>query len=163
MAYCCVTTCLCRCDEPLRYRSHNPSDESVRSWVEYLQTKGIERVCCLLDRKLDRYDALLEQYRQSSGTDSVRRAPIPDHEAVSEGTLTREILPFLEEGVEADAPVVVHYSAGQGRTGHILAFWLATNRGYALDDAIETVRQTGRSPLEAAPRSELQTLLDACR
>ncbi|MEW6495955.1 MAG: protein phosphatase, partial [Cyanobacteriota bacterium] len=46
--------------------------------------------------------------------------------------------------------VVVHCSGGIGRTGHVLAAWLASARGFSNNAAIAAVRKTGRNPYEAA-------------
>lgn len=43
-----------------------------------------------------------------------------------------------------------------------LALWLACERGYTLENAIDTVCETGRWPLEGVTKDHLQDLLDAC-
>lgn len=63
---------------------------------------------------------------------------------------------------EAESPVVVHCSAGLCRTGHILALRLACERDYTLENTINTVRETGRWPLEAVTKNQFWDLLDAC-
>jgi len=95
-----------------------------------MQDHDIERVCCLLDEKLGKYDGLLDRYRTTFDPEKVRHAPISDFEMVSESTLYDEILPFLKHADKADERVVVHCSAGMGRTGHILALWLVCGRDY---------------------------------
>lgn len=126
-------------------------NEDVDGWLSFVRDRGIERVCCLLTRRqLVRYDDLLGTYEAAFGPDAVRHAPIRDHRFVDLATLEEEVMPFLRAADRAEEPVVVHCWAGIGRTGHVLALWLARERGYDVDDAIATVRRTGRDPLEAA-------------
>lgn len=144
------------------YRSGETTGTAIDAWIRDVQQEGIERVCCLLDEKLHRYDDLLGHYERAFGPSNVCHAPIPDYQTVSERTLTQEILPFLKESVMTSSPVAVHCSAGMGRTGHVLALWLACSRDYSLDDAIETLRGMSRSPLEATDKTELEQLLRSC-
>lgn len=84
---------------------------------------------------------------------------------------------------------MVHCSGGIGRTGHVLAAWLVSIRGFSNKDAlakltvrvafrrkgIAAVKRTGRNPYEAAIASmftfknplkvvqELNVLLNNCR
>lgn len=137
-----------------------PPDDTVTDWIDYLQGEGIERVCCLLDEKhLQRYDNLLDGYRTAFGADQVCHAPIPDMQTIDEQTLHETVLPFLRESDRQNQPVAVHCSAGLGRTGHVLALWLAAERGYSVEAAVDTVEDNGRVPLEAAEISELKQLL----
>jgi protein-tyrosine phosphatase len=126
-----------------------------------MQNEGIERVCCLLQTKQNQYNRLLEDYDQAFGEDCVCHTPVPDYDTVSGRVLRNDIVPFLEEADRMNSPVVVHCSAGMGRTGHVLALWLSAKRDYSLGEAIETVRKTGRSPLEATTKPALQSLLQA--
>ncbi len=71
---------------------------------------------------------------------------------------------------QLSAPVV-HCAGGIGRTGHILAAWLVSVRGFSNQDAISAVIRTGRNPHEAVILSknplqvaqELNVLLNNCR
>ncbi|MFC7195819.1 hypothetical protein ACFQL4_16270 [Halosimplex aquaticum] len=79
-------------------------------------------------------------------------APVPDGHLVGPALLDRELLPFLDEAAAADERVVVYCLDGIGRTGQVLAAWLAHDRGYGPERAIETVEETGRKPREPVRR-----------
>jgi protein-tyrosine phosphatase len=136
---------------------------TVDDWLAFVRGQGVERVCCLLDDShLGLYDGLLETYEAAFGPDDVLHAPIPDYDTVDSDTFHDRLLPFLRAGAEADRPTLVHCSAGSGRTGHVLVGWLVCEKGYDLDSAIDTVRESGRRPLEGADREGLGTLLADC-
>lgn len=122
---------------------------TVSEWIETVQNAGIQRVCCLLDETLlQEYDDLIGEYKAVFGEQNVCHTPIPDFRVVDTDVWTDQILPFLQASDTNNEPVIVHCSAGIGRTGHILALWLATERNYGLSDAIRAVRKTGHRPLE---------------
>jgi len=155
-------------DEEIVYGACRPcyswfagENTTVGDWIAFMRDQDIERVCCLLDAKLDEYDDLLARYRQAFGSRYVCHAPVPDYEVIDRETLHDTVLPFLAAGVAARQRTVVHCSAGQGRTGHVLALWLATARDYTIGEAVETVQNTGRSPLESD--ASLETLADLLR
>ena len=126
-------------------------------------------MCCLLDEQLSCYQSdLLAAYRDSFGEEAVCEAPIRDFTLAEEELLTDTILPFLDDSVCREEKVVVHCSAGFGRTGHVLAAWLVYGRRMANDEAIAAVIAQGRNPHEAAGSglagvASLDSLLDACR
>jgi len=146
---------------------HSAADHEtcLDQWIAFMESQGIERVCCLLaGRHLSDNRANLPKYEEAFGTTNVLHAPVPDKQLVGVDYLDGEILPFLEEGVESGRPVVVHGLAGVGRTGQVLAGWLIAGRGYEPTDAVETVREAGRDPTAAidagnATRSELFAVL----
>jgi protein-tyrosine phosphatase len=118
-----------------------------------MQSEGIARVVCLLtDSQLGHYrEDLLQEYCAAFGAANVLSAPIQDFELSSPEDL-RLILGFLRESDARRQKVVVHCAGGVGRTGHVLAAWLASARGLAPRDAIEAVEraQPPRYPREAA-------------
>jgi protein-tyrosine phosphatase len=125
-----------------------------------MHNNDVERICCLLDEaQLGEYDSLLDTYAEAFDADRVAHAPIPDFSVVDRQTLHETILSFLDESKAASERVVVHCSAGSGRTGHVLALWVATDRDWSVEDAVMEVRRMGRRPLEAASRDDLRALL----
>ncbi len=157
--------------EPLVYGARRPGypDRSVdaatvEDWIRYVRGRGVERVCCLLDDGLDYYPDLLGSYRAAFGPQRVCHAPIPDYSLADPDVLHESILPFLRDAAAAGEPVVVHCSAGSGRTGHVLVAWLVCERGLGLDDVIAAVEDgpVPRHPTEGGSRAELRALLDRC-
>ena len=135
---------------PGRFEGTRDNSEAVTEWITFMQKRGIERVCCLLADTLGAYDDLIGQYKTEFGPDQVCHTPIQDYSLVDRETWHEQIYPFLSTADRRDEPVIVHCSAGQGRTGHILALWLTHGRDYDLETAVDTVQETGRTPLEAA-------------
>ncbi|MBD0263284.1 MAG: dual specificity protein phosphatase family protein [Tolypothrix sp. Co-bin9] len=164
--------------EPIVFGSARPgySNEKVNQWIEFMQSRDIKRVCCLLPHtQLTRYSDLLGVYRQTFGLDRVCWAPIEDFQFADKETLIQQILPFLALANQQSEKVVVHCSGGVGRTGHVLAAWLVSGRGMSNTAAIAAVKRTGKNPYEAAIAAvlkgrnpwkviaELNALLDDCR
>ena len=153
-------------DEKIVYGAYRPGRfsraetlDAVKDWISHVQSRGIERVYCLLDDEhLTQYDDLLGRYRQSFGADHVCHAPISDFSVVDREVFHGQILPFLKAAAERAERTVVHCSAGQGRTGHVLVLWLVHGRGYDLETVVETVQATGRAPLEAASVTDLDEI-----
>lgn len=145
-----------------RHYSISCSDATVDGWFEFMCSKGIQRVCCLLDSpQLSEYSDLLRQYTDQFGEKNVCHAPISDFSTVTKSTFYTQILPFLDQADNEDERVVVHCSAGSGRTGHILSLWLHLRRDFTLEQAVRTVERTGRNPLEATTLSDLENIVQS--
>jgi len=147
------------------WHSTAPRADAVEEWIGFMQDRGVERVLCLLSgTQLEQTDASTGRYAAAFGSENIAHVPVADHHLADLETLAEEILPFIDESVAAREPVVVHCLAGIGRTGHVLAAWLVHGRDYEALDAIETVKEMGRSPGDAedtgnARRGELHELL----
>lgn len=149
------------------WHSAAPHDEALADWLAFLDRRNVDRVCCLVPgRPVTGSGGNLDHYRRAFGVDRVLHAPTPDHRLVDEGTLAEEVLPFLDDAVATDERVVVHCLDGIGRTGLVLAVWLAHDRGYEPERAIETVTEMGRDPTDAvragnATKADLHVLIRA--
>ena len=150
--------------------------EEVAGWIDFMRRQKIDRVCCLLPQtQLIGYGDLLGSYGNVFGCDRVCWAPIADFEFADRSILVDRILPFLASASRSGDRVVVHCGGGIGRTGHVLAAWLVSGRGFSNQKAIAAVKKTGRNPYEAAifavfkgrnpwkVAAELDALLDDCR
>jgi len=138
-------------DEPIVFGASRPgySAQELETWLSFMKEQGIKKVCCLLDDKqLARYSNLLEIYQQVFGTDNVCWVPIEDFHLAKLENLTQKILAFLKEAEQQGNKVVVHCGGGIGRTGHVLAAWLVSNRNLSNQEAIAAVKKTGRNPYE---------------
>lgn len=130
---------------------HTAADHetAVSAWIEFMHERGIERVCCLVPGECDKgcqYN--LDRYATAFGEEDVVHTPLLDRRLGNQAVLEESILPFLEESVRLESPVVVHGLSGLGRTGQVLAAWLVDGRGNNPESAIETVEEMGRYPEE---------------
>ena len=148
----------------------NIGEDEIQDWIDTMQRNGVQGVVCLLPKnQLDYYAVdLLAAYREAFGEDMVCWAPVEDYYLVNEDTLNSVILPFLDEAVNLGIRVVVHCSAGSGRTGLVLAAWLVHRYDLSPQEALRTVENSGRHPREAiiqgnAAEAELISLLESAR
>lgn len=133
-----------------------------------MKSRGIKRVVCLLPKsQLDYYKGipggLLKLYNNEFGEENVLSAPVEDFH-LPEPNKLKQILDFLKNSDKMKEKVVVHCSGGLGRTGVVLAAWLAHGRGLSEKEALEAVIATGRNPYEAvecgnATEEDLKALL----
>jgi len=146
------------------YPATDPDEADVASWLTAIEEHGIRRVCCLLPAdELQSYDDLLARYRDWFGAEHILHAPVGDYTAISPRLFTEQIRPFLKKSVRQDLRTVVHCSAGIGRTGQLLALWLALEHDYDLEQAIYTVRSQHRDPLESVDITTFRALYDALK
>ena len=160
-----------RSGEPTVYgaRTPDPSLNSILEWANFIRSRGVTRVCCLLDdEQLAAFPVNLEaEYKRLFGATCVLMEPIADHHLCSRQALRGNILPFLSTADTGSERAVIHCWGGNGRTGHVLAAWLVAARGLSPVDAITAVEATGRLPQEAvlagnATFDELIELLASC-
>ncbi len=148
------------------YPFQSVNGAKVQEWLTFMKEHGILRVCCLLPSNQLGYSRvdLLALYRAAFGAANVCAVRVEDYHLCKREDLELRVLPFLAESDRASEPVVVHCPGGSGRTGHVLAAWLVRHRGLSVDQALESVRATGRNPREAvehgnATEAQLRRLL----
>jgi protein-tyrosine phosphatase len=160
-----------RTGEQIVYGARTPdaSLASIVEWANFMRTRAVTSVCCLLDAgQLASFPVDLEaEYKKLFGATRVLMEPVADHHLCSRQTLRGRILPFLRIADTGGERAVVHCWGGNGRTGHVLAAWLVAARGVSPMQAVAAVEATGRLPREAvlagnATLDELIGLLASC-
>ena len=147
-------------ERPVYRRNADIRREDIQPWIRFMSAHGIRRVLCLLDESQLAYysSALLEVYSESF--DEVTWAPIEDYCLPSPKVLD-SALQALSRAESSGQPIVVHCSAGMGRTGLVLAAWLVGRHGLEADEAISLVESHGRhfgayrNPAEAGSGGEV--------
>jgi protein-tyrosine phosphatase len=142
------------------------SREEIAEWIAFMLRNGVARVCCVIPGEYLAEEPvdLLDAYREAFDAENVLHAPVADFSLCDEETMASRILPFLREADTRGVRAVVHCWAGMGRTGHVLAAWLARGRGMEPDRALRAVVAAGRNPYESieyggATEEELYNLL----
>lgn len=133
------------------YPAEDVEDAVVTQWTNFMLQRGISRVCCLLSANdMRRYylNDLTSQYQVAFGSSNVLHEPVEDFHIIRREQLIERIFPFVIAAVGTGRKVVVHCSAGQGRTGLVMFAWLVMHRGMDPDLALATVNEMGRNPLE---------------
>lgn len=155
-------------DEPTIFGACRPgqSREEIAEWIAFMKQNRVTRVCCVIpgEHLVVEPEDLLAAYREAFGEDNVLHAPVADFSLCDEQTMAGKILPFLREADAGGERAVVHCWAGMGRTGHVLAAWLARGRDMPPDEALRAVVTMGRNPYESiqyggATEEELYRLL----
>jgi len=132
------------------YDSRTVNRDQVAEWIGFMKNQGVTRVCCLLSQSQLAYypDGLLSTYQAAFGEANVCHVEVEDYHLIDKTDLEDKVLPFLRDSDSRRLPVVVHCSGGSGRTGHVLAAWLAKGRGLPADEALAVV-SIHRNPREA--------------
>lgn len=148
------------------YFNEQVPKSEVDKWIEFMKKDNqIKGVCCLLDSEhLGLYEPdLIARYESEFGAKNVCHSPIQDYTPFSREQMEKKILPFLRKFAYQKQKVVVHCSAGKGRTGLVLAGWLVSARDYEPHEAIDQVKSKYRNPEESIGTGDLIRLLGSLK
>lgn len=122
-------------------------DEGVAQFIEELKSRDITTVAMLLtDEDIAKhYDKSLVTYYEEAGI-KVMRFPIEDRDAPKDARKFHLFMRQLNERLKTEN-VVLHCSAGLGRTGTALAGFLIYH-GYSYKDAMKTAKRKRAGAVE---------------
>ena len=131
------------------------SDDKVREWIDYIQSRGVAHVIALLDEsELDNYSNLPLLYQQA-GLDYTRQS-------MNDVDVAANIYQILQDCDQAQTKVVTHCTGGIGRCGRVSAGWLCVKYGLSAQEATEeTLECAAQHNIHRAGNAEL--LLDWLR
>jgi atypical dual specificity phosphatase len=117
----------------------------TQAGVEALAGAGIRRVITLCPRTIP------SEWLEAAGLESVH-IPMPDFRAPTVDDLTSAV-DAVRAAVEEQVPVVVHCMAGRGRTGTVLAAYLAERMASA-EEAIAEIRRLRPDSIDSSAQAD---------
>jgi len=121
------------------------SAETVDEWMEFMKSKGIQRVVCLMaDDELERFEVdLLATYKKSMT--SVDRVDMKAPGAA------QKLADLFGDALKSNEKVVTHCVGGSHRTGMALSTWLA--KRHNLEPSVATDTMLAASAKQGANRA----------